>query len=1251
MDVPSVWRPKLLLVALAGACIWSYPTFARAEGSGEAEWIWGAAEDEQLPSACWFRKTFDVPEVESARVQITADDRFELFVNGRRVGTGKDWKVLASYDIRKFLVAGRNAIAVKAENLSGKTAGVVAQVTVKQPGHTDVSYSTDASWRVSTHEVTGWERARFNDATWPAAHSFGELGSAAPWGDQITSADGSPIKRFRVARDFRIERVLRGSMTGSLIAMTFNEWGEILASREGGPLELMIDRNQDGVPDTVTVYCDQVKNTQGILALNGEVFVVATGPQGAGLYRLNDDDRDGKADKVQRLVEFAGEMTEHGPHVPVLGPDGLLYVMLGNHTAVKKSFDPQSPYHRFYEGDLPQPKYEDPNLDAAGVKAPGGMVIRTDTEGSFVQLFAGGLRNAYDMAFTPRGDLLTCDSDMEWDIGTPWYRPTRVLQLAAGGEFGWRSGWSCWPDYYLDGLPTTLDTGRGSPAGIETYDHWAYPPQYHDTLFVADWSQGRITAVHLKPEGAGYEARSEVFLEGRPLNVTDLAVGPDGALYFSTGGRGTEGGIYRIVWNGKAIVPEIKDPILRAVRQPQIASAWARQKIAGIQEQLGDQWGPQLTDLIEDTSARADDRCRAMQMTQLYGPAIDGKMLARLCQDKQVVVRAKAAWLLGLTPDQTSAKALFRLMNDPDALVRASAIEAINRGVYDVPIDRLVVRLADTDRHVAWAARRTLEEFPVEDWKQKVLGAKETRAFLVGAVALLAVEPDRKSAEAIVERGRTLMQGYLSDPDFLDLLRVFELAVIRGKLEPGDTSEFRAQLAHEYPSADPQMNRELLRVLVQLQATEIIPRMLEELEGKASDADKLHTAMMARFITSGWTAEQKLALVEYLETAWKIEGGLSVSGYLESVARDCMKMFQEAELRRILARGDRWPNIALAALAALPEHPAAETIWQAIMLDRETQTNADDPAVKRLRTGLVAVLGVSGDAGAMEHLRASFEKQPERRGDLAIGLSQSPGGENWALLVRALPVLDGVAAQIVLSQLATVDRRPEGAEPIRQAILAGLRAGPDAAGPAGQLLTKWVGPDSQFVGDKAPDSLAGWQQWFARRFPEVPPAVLPGASEGVHWSEQEILDFLAVDADQANGRRGAMVFEKAQCVKCHRYGKQGEAIGPDLSTVSQRFQKREILESILFPSHTISDQYSSKTVTTSNGLSFTGIVGALADGTVVVLQPNGQKTTIRKGDIEEIVPSPKSAMPEGLLDSLTLEDIADLFAYLGGTVR
>ncbi len=138
---------------------------------------------------------------------------------------------------------------------------------------------------------------------------------------------------------------------------------------------------------------------------------------------------------------------------------------------------------------------------------------------------------------------------------------------------------------------------------MEVYNHYMYPPQYHDTLFVGDWSQGRIMAVHLKPSGGGYQATSEVFVQGRPLNVTDLTVGPDGWLYFCTGGRGTEGGVFRIVWNGRAVPPPINNPLLKAVRQPQPGSAWARQKVAGTQERLGAEWDKQLLALIEDGSA------------------------------------------------------------------------------------------------------------------------------------------------------------------------------------------------------------------------------------------------------------------------------------------------------------------------------------------------------------------------------------------------------------------------------------------------------------------------------------------------------------------------------------------------------------------------------------------------------------------------------------------------------------------------
>ena len=123
------------------------------------------------------------------------------------------------------------------------------------------------------------------------------------------------------------------------------------------------------------------------------------------------------------------------------------------------------------------------------------------------------------------------------------------------------------------------------------------------------------------------------------------------------------------------------------------------------------------------------------------------------------------------------------------------------------------------------------------------------------------------------------------------------------------------------------------------------------------------------------------------------------------------------------------------------------------------------------------------------------------------------------------------------------------------------------------------------------------------------------------------------------------MFEKAQCIKCHRYGNRGEGIGPDLSNVSRRFQRKEILESVVFPSQVISDQYAAKTILTTDGKTYSGLVAPAGDG-VVVLQSNGEKARIPQNEIDEIAPSKKSAMPDGLFNTLTLSEIADLLAYL-----
>src|SRR5262249_8283372 len=77
-----------------------------------------------------------------------------------------------------------------------------------------------------------------------------------------------------------------------------------------------------------------------------------------------------------------------------------------------------------------------------------------------------------------------------------------------------------------------------------------FPEKYKKALFIMDWTYGRIIAVHLKPRGASYTGTFENLVQGKPLNVTDMEFGADGALYFATGGRNTQSGLYRVSYVG-----------------------------------------------------------------------------------------------------------------------------------------------------------------------------------------------------------------------------------------------------------------------------------------------------------------------------------------------------------------------------------------------------------------------------------------------------------------------------------------------------------------------------------------------------------------------------------------------------------------------------------------------------------------------------------------------------------------------------
>jgi putative heme-binding domain-containing protein len=229
--------------------------------------------------------------------------------------------------------------------------------------------------------------------------------------------------------------------------------------------------------------------------------------------------------------------------------------------------------------------------------------MRMDEDGRNCELFAAGTRNTYDVAFNTDGELIGFDSDMEWDWGAAWYRPTRVNHWVAGGDYGFREGSGKFPEYFEDTLPATLNIGLGSPTGVMFATQSKFPKFYRDACFMEDWTYGRIFAIHFTPDGSTYDATAETVLRGIPLNLTSLEIGHDGALYFITGGRGTESGLYRLTYNG----PRLKEPRLTATEKAADEQARAARHLRHDLESLYGKHDPRIVDAVW-SSLGSEDR-------------------------------------------------------------------------------------------------------------------------------------------------------------------------------------------------------------------------------------------------------------------------------------------------------------------------------------------------------------------------------------------------------------------------------------------------------------------------------------------------------------------------------------------------------------------------------------------------------------------------------------------------------------------
>ncbi len=301
------------------------------------------------------------------------------------------------------------------------------------------------------------------------------------------------------------------------------------------------------------------------------------GDQG-GLWRLTDTDGDDQYDQKEHLVPLNGG-TEHGPHAVILSQDGKrLLFCAGNNTDLPENIQ-RSRVPKVWSEDHLLGRMPDARGHNADRLAPGGFVMSLNPDGSDLELIATGFRNHYDIALNHDGELFTYDADMEWDVGVPWYRPTRVNHVVSGVDFGWRNGTGKWPEYYPDSFGAAVNIGPGSPTGILFGYGAKFPAKYQNTLFLCDWSYGNIYVAHLEADGSSYSGFYETFATAAPLPATDLVIHPaDGAMYLSVGGRKTQSGLYRIRYVGD----ESTEPVAHAAT-PQ---ATQEQQLRQVRHQL-----------------------------------------------------------------------------------------------------------------------------------------------------------------------------------------------------------------------------------------------------------------------------------------------------------------------------------------------------------------------------------------------------------------------------------------------------------------------------------------------------------------------------------------------------------------------------------------------------------------------------------------------------------------------------------------
>lgn len=797
------------------------------------EWIWGDDADTNYA----LRKTFST-NASRAWVKASSDNHLRLLLNGQQVAASDTWQEPVEIEVSKYLKEGENLLTAEVANDGGAAAFVLKLVLKNSAGETSYVVS-DGSWRAVPAQTSATEQG-------VAVRVLGKLG-VGPWGD-VLAAPSSSVARdtFNVLPGFQVERLFTvpKDELGSWVAIGVDPRGRIIASDQGdrGLCRITPPPIGSSEPTKVERLDLEISAAQGILCAFDSLYLSVNGGPGSGLYRARDTNNDDQYDQLVKLADFQGG-GEHGPHTLRLSPDGQsIYVICGNHTNPPAKID-GSRIPKNWSEDLLLPRQWDANGHAAGRLAPGGWIAKTDPDGKTWEMISVGYRNPYSMDFNAEGELFAYDADMEWDMGSPWYRPTRVVHATSGSEFGWRSGTGKWPSYYADSLPELIDIGPGSPVGVSFGYGTKFPARYQRALYICDWTFGTMYALHLTPAGASYTATKEEFVSRTPLPLTDVTVAADGALYFTVGGRGTQSELFRVTYVGDASTAAV---------QP------GKREFADLRA---------LRRKLENLHRPSDNP-----------PSVIAKVWPHLGHsDRHVRYAARIA--LEHQPTELWAERVFE---EKDPLRRIHAAIALARqgnagvGANAGVQGKLLAALAEID----FASLPEPDQLALLRAYQLVftrLGEPQDEARLN---LISKLDPHFPATSDSLNRELSAVLVYLRSPSVI--AKTLALMAQEPRRTEEDLSELLAR------------NRGYGTGIAKMLANQ-------------PDKQQIHYAFVLRNLKEGWTLEQRTAYFQWFAKARQWSGGASYQGFLQNIDREAFENASEAERLAVEALGARKP--------------------------------------------------------------------------------------------------------------------------------------------------------------------------------------------------------------------------------------------------------------------------------------------------------------------------------------------------------